>query len=92
MSLEEKINKDLVVAMKTRDDVSLRGIRAIKSAILLAKTDGSGQAIDEAREVQMLQKLEKTTGPNWRKRNAKKLKSSNATSRKCSKAPNWKPS
>jgi len=60
MSLEEKINKDLVVAMKTRDDVSLRGIRAIKSAILLAKTDGSGQAIDEAREVQMLQKLVKT--------------------------------
>ena len=60
MSLEEKINKDLVVAMKARDDVSLRGIRAIKSAILLAKTDGSGQAIDEAREVQMLQKLVKT--------------------------------
>ncbi len=60
MSLEEKINKDLVVAMKAKDDVSLRGIRAIKSAILLAKTDGSGNAIDEAREVQMLQKLVKT--------------------------------
>jgi uncharacterized protein YqeY len=60
MSLEEKINKDLVVAMKAKDDVTLRGIRAIKSAIQLAKTDGSGQAIDEAREVQMLQKLVKT--------------------------------
>ncbi|HNL40154.1 MAG TPA: GatB/YqeY domain-containing protein, partial [Saprospiraceae bacterium] len=60
MSLEEKINKDLVVAMKAKDEVSLRGIRAIKSAILLAKTDGSGQAIDEAREVAMLQKLVKT--------------------------------
>ncbi len=60
MSLEEKINKDLVTAMKAKDDASLRGIRAIKSAILLAKTDGSGQAIDEAREVQMLQKLVKT--------------------------------
>lgn len=60
MSLEEKINKDLVVAMKAKDEVALRGIRAIKSAILLAKTDGSGQAIDEAREVQMLQKLVKT--------------------------------
>ncbi|MBV6442369.1 MAG: putative protein YqeY [Saprospiraceae bacterium] len=60
MSLEEKINKDLVVAMKAKDEVTLRGIRAIKSAILLAKTDGSGQAIDEAREVQMLQKLVKT--------------------------------
>ena len=60
MSLEEKINKDLVVAMKAKDEVSLRGIRAIKSAILLAKTDGSAQAIDEAREVAMLQKLVKT--------------------------------
>lgn len=60
MSLEEKINKDLVTAMKAKDEVALRGIRAIKSAILLAKTDGSGQAIDEAREVQILQKLVKT--------------------------------
>lgn len=60
MSLEEKINQDLVVAMKAKDEVALRGIRAIKSAILLAKTDGSGQAIDEAREIQMLQKLVKT--------------------------------
>lgn len=46
--------------MKAKDEVALRGIRAIKSAILLAKTDGSGQAIDEAREVQILQKLVKT--------------------------------
>lgn len=60
MSLEEKINKDLVVAMKAKEEVTLRSIRAIKSAILLAKTDGSGQAIDEAREVQMLQKLLKS--------------------------------
>lgn len=60
MSLEERINKDLVVAMKAKDEVGLRGIRAIKSVIMLAKTDGSGQAIDEAREVQMLQKLVKT--------------------------------
>ena len=58
--LEEKINKDLVVAMKAKDEVTLRGIRAIKSAILLLKTDGSGQAIDEAREVQLLQKLLKS--------------------------------
>lgn len=60
MSLEEKINQDLITAMKTKDDVALRGVRAIKSAILLAKTDGSGQPIDEAREVQILQKLVKT--------------------------------
>lgn len=60
MTLEEKINKDLVVAMKAKDEVMLRGIRAIKTVIQLAKTDGSGKAIDEAREVQMLQKLVKT--------------------------------
>ncbi len=60
MSLEEKINQALKDAMKAKDDVALRGIRAIKSAILLLKTDGSGQAIDEVREVQLLQKLVKT--------------------------------
>ena len=46
--------------MKAKDDVALRGIRAIKSAILIAKTDGSGQAIDEAREVALVQKLIKS--------------------------------
>ena len=60
MSLETRINQDIVAAMKAKEEVTLRGIRAIKSAILLAKTDGSGVAIDEAREVQMLQKLVKT--------------------------------
>lgn len=60
MSLEEKINKDLVTAMKAKDEVALRGIRAIKSAILLTKTDGSGKALDEAGEVQLLQKLVKS--------------------------------
>jgi uncharacterized protein len=60
MTLEEKIAKDLVMAMKTKDEVSLRGIRAIKTAITLLKTDGSGQAIDETREILLLQKLVKT--------------------------------
>lgn len=67
MTLEEKIAKDLVAAMKAKDDVALRSIRAIKSAILLLKTDGSGQAIDEAKEVQLLQKLVKTRQESDRK-------------------------
>jgi uncharacterized protein YqeY len=46
--------------MKAKDEVALRGIRAVKSALLLAKTDGSGQEIDEAKEVQILQKLVKS--------------------------------
>ena len=60
MTLEERINKDIITAMKAREEVTLRGIRAIKSAIILVKTDGSGQAIDETREVMILQKLVKT--------------------------------
>lgn len=59
MRLEEKINGDLKTAMKAKDQVALRGIRAIKSAILLAKTDGSGTDLDEAGEIKLLQKLAK---------------------------------
>jgi uncharacterized protein YqeY len=60
MSLESQINEDLKAAMRAKDEVALRGIRAIKSAILLIKTDGSGQIIDETKEIQLLQKLVKT--------------------------------
>jgi uncharacterized protein len=60
MNLEARINDDLKMAMKAKDEVALRGIRAIKSAILLVKTDGTGQALDETREVQLVQKLLKT--------------------------------
>jgi uncharacterized protein YqeY len=59
MSLEKKINDDLKLAMKARDQVKMRGIRAIKSAILLLKTDGTGNVIDEDTEVKLLQKLVK---------------------------------
>lgn len=59
MSLEQKITEDLKAAMKAKDQAALRGIRAIKAAILLAKTDGSGKELDEAGEIKMLQKLVK---------------------------------
>ena len=59
MSLELKIINDLKTAMKAKDKVALRGIRAIKAAILLAKTDGSGEALNEEKEIKMLQKLVK---------------------------------
>jgi uncharacterized protein len=59
MTLEEKIMNDLKEAMKAQDKAALRGIRAVKAAILLAKTDGSGQAINEEKEIQILQKLVK---------------------------------
>ena len=59
MSLEQKIMQDLKAAMKAKDQAALRGIRAIKSAIQLAKTDGSGREINEDAEIKMLQKLVK---------------------------------
>ncbi len=60
MTLEEKISTDLKAAMKAKDQVAMRTLRSIKSAILLKKTDGSGEAIDEATEIKMLQKLVKS--------------------------------
>ena len=60
MTLEERIVADMKTAMKAKDKVSLRGIRAIKSAILLQKTDGSGKELDEAGEISLLQKLVKS--------------------------------
>jgi len=57
MSLEEKINADLKTAMKEKNQAALRGIRAVKNSLLLAKTDGSGSEITEEMEIKMLQKL-----------------------------------
>ncbi|MEO1259149.1 MAG: GatB/YqeY domain-containing protein [Bacteroidota bacterium] len=59
MSLETKIMEDLKAAMKNKDDAAKRSIRAIKAAILLQKTDGSGKVLDEAGEIKLLQKLVK---------------------------------
>lgn len=59
MSLETKIMESLKEAMKAKDQAAMRGIRAIKSAILLFKTDGSGNVLDEAAEIKLVQKLVK---------------------------------
>lgn len=59
MSLEKTIGKDLIAAMKSKDAAALRGIRAVKAAILLAKTDGSGKDLDMNAEIKLLQKLVK---------------------------------
>lgn len=59
MRLEDRITADLKTAMKAKDQQSLRGVRAIKSALLLAKTDGSGKELDEADEIKLVQKLVK---------------------------------
>lgn len=58
MTLEEKINTDLKAAMLSKNEAALRGLRAVKSALLLAKTSGA-DAVTEADELKILQKLVK---------------------------------
>lgn len=59
MTLEERITADMKAAMKSKDKVALRSIRAVKAAILLAKTDGSGDEFDAAKEIKLVQKMVK---------------------------------
>jgi len=60
MSLEQKIMGDLKTAMLAKDEKALRSLRAIKAAILLAKTsEGSGGELKEDDEIKLLQKLVK---------------------------------
>ncbi len=45
-------------AMLAKNEAALRGVRAIKSAIILAKTaEGASKELTEEQEIQMLQKL-----------------------------------
>jgi uncharacterized protein YqeY len=60
MSLEQKINQDIKAAMIAKDAVRLRGLRAVKAAILLAKTEKAGvEELSEDAEIKVLQKLVK---------------------------------
>ena len=61
MSLEQKIMTDLKAAMLAKDEAALRTLRAIKAAILLAKTaeGASGGELNEETELKLLQKMVK---------------------------------
>lgn len=60
MSLETQINQDIKAAMIAKDNAKLRGLRAIKAAILLAKTEkGGSEEMSEDTEIKVLQKLVK---------------------------------
>ena len=59
MSLELRINEAIKEAMRAKNEGRLRGLRDVKAQLLLAKTDGTGNTIDEAREIQILQKMVK---------------------------------
>jgi uncharacterized protein len=60
MSLEQKVMNDLKAAMIAKDKNALDSLRAIKSAIILAKTaEGASGELKEEDEIKMLQKLVK---------------------------------
>ena len=59
MTLEQKVAIALVDAMKAKDHGALRALRGIKSEILLFKTSGSGDTLDEKAEIKILQKMVK---------------------------------
>jgi len=60
MSLEQNINGAIKTAMLAKAEAELRALRAIKAAILLAKTsEGSTGELSEADELKLLQKLAK---------------------------------
>jgi len=60
MGLIDKISESIIHAMKNKDNDQLESLRAIKSALLLAKTQkNSNGEIGEAEEIKILQKLVK---------------------------------
>ncbi len=58
--MEKRIQADMVSAMKAKETIRLASLRAIKAAIMLAKTaEGSTGEIDDAGIVKIIQKLVK---------------------------------
>ncbi|HUK17081.1 MAG TPA: GatB/YqeY domain-containing protein [Bryobacteraceae bacterium] len=58
MPLIDRIQKDMVVAMKSRDEARLSALRMIKAALMKQKVD-SPKPLDEAAEMQVLKSLMK---------------------------------
>lgn len=60
MNLEQNIMTEMKEAMKSKNEAALRSLRAIKAAILLAKTsEGANGELKEEDEIRLLQKLVK---------------------------------
>lgn len=60
MSLEQQVNDGIKAAMKMQNEPELRSLRAIKAAILLAKTSGHFKGeLTAGDEMKLLQKLVK---------------------------------
>jgi len=60
MSLEKEIMSAMKNAMKSKDQIALRALRAVKSALIIHKTNkGSSENISSEDEMKLLQKLVK---------------------------------
>ena len=59
MSLEQKINDDIKAAMLAKEKETLNALRAVKSALLLLKTEKNAGEMTEEIELKTLQKLVK---------------------------------
>ena len=60
MEMEKRIQADMVAAMKAKETVRLASLRAIKAAIMLAKTaEGATGEVDDAAVTKIIQKLAK---------------------------------
>jgi len=59
MTLEQRINDDIKAAMLAKEKETLNALRAVKSALLLLKTEKNAGKITEDIEMKTLQKLVK---------------------------------
>lgn len=60
MGLQDQVMDQMKVAMKNKDKVDLESLRAIKSALLLARTEtGADVAMTAEEEIKLVQKLVK---------------------------------
>jgi uncharacterized protein YqeY len=60
MMISNTIDQEIKQAMLAKDQAKLRGLRAIKAAFLLAKTEkGQAEELNEEAEIKILQKLVK---------------------------------
>lgn len=59
MDLEKEVMSKLKSAMKSKDQEQMEALRAIKSAILNAKTSSSQKELDEETQLKLLQRLVK---------------------------------
>lgn len=57
MSLENTINEAIKTAMREKDKVALDSLRAVKSQILLLKTEGKGGEVSAEQEIAILQRM-----------------------------------